>query len=177
MKLYNYWRSSSSWRVRIALNVKGLAYEYLPVHLVKNEQHSDAYRALNPVGTVPVLEVSEGGQVTRLSQSLAIFEYLEERYPSPALLPGEPLRRARVRMLTELMNSGIQPLHNLAVMQRIKGELGGTTRRGRRIGLAGGSGRCRPLSRRQRGVTAWGTHCRSRTCAWCPNSMPHGVLG
>lgn len=125
MKLYNYWRSSSSWRVRIALNLKGLAYEYLPVHLAKSEQHSDAYRALNPLGTVPVLEVNEGGRVTRLSQSMAILEYLEERHPSPALLPGEPLLRARVRMLAEQMNSGIQPLHNLAVMQRIKGELGG----------------------------------------------------
>jgi maleylpyruvate isomerase len=127
MKLYNYWRSSSSWRVRIALNLKGLAYEYVPVHLVKDggEQHSPAYRALNPMRMVPTLEFEEGGTVRHLSQSLAILEYLEERYPSPALLPAEFWARARVRMMAELVNSGIQPLQNLAVLQRVKGELKG----------------------------------------------------
>ena len=125
MKLYGYWRSSCSWRVRIALNLKGLAYVYAPVHLVKDggEQHSEAYRALNPLRTVPMLEFTEGGQVRRLSQSLAILEYLEERHPSPALLPADPYARARCRMLAEVVNSGIQPLHNLSVLQRIKNEL------------------------------------------------------
>jgi maleylpyruvate isomerase len=127
MRLHGYWRSSCSWRVRIALNLKGLPYEYVPVHLVKDggEQHSAAYRALNPMRTVPTLEFTEGGRVHHLSQSLAILEYLEERHPSPALLPADPVLRARVRMLSEVMNSGIQPLHNLSVMQRIKGELKG----------------------------------------------------
>jgi maleylpyruvate isomerase len=127
MKLYNYWRSSSSWRVRIALNLKGLTYEYVPVHLVKDggEQHTPAYRALNPLRTVPTLEFTEGGTVRHLSQSLAILEFLEERYPSPALLPAEFWARARVRMMAELVNSGIQPLQNLAVLQRVKGELKG----------------------------------------------------
>lgn len=127
MKLYNYWRSSCSWRVRIALNLKGLAYEYVPVHLVKDggEQHSEAYRALNPMRTVPTLELTEGGRVRHLSQSLAILEYLEERHPSPALLPADPYARARCRMLAELVNSGIQPLQNLSVLQRIKGEFKG----------------------------------------------------
>lgn len=127
MKLHGYWRSSSTWRVRIALGLKGLSYEYVPVHLVKDggEQHSEAYRALNPMRTVPLLEVTEGGRVLHLAQSLAILEYLEERHPSPALLPGDPAGRARVRMLAELMNSGIQPLHNLSVLQRVKGELHG----------------------------------------------------
>ena len=127
MRLYGYWRSSSSWRVRIALGLKGLAYEHVPVHLLKDggEQHSEGYRALNPMRTVPLLEVSEGGRVVRLAQSMAIIEYLEERHPSPPLLPGGPVERARVRMLAELMNSGIQPLHNLSVMQRIKNELHG----------------------------------------------------
>ncbi|MFL5358266.1 maleylacetoacetate isomerase [Archangium sp.] len=127
MKLYSYWRSSCSWRVRIALKLKGLAYEYAPVHLVKDggEQHGDAYRAINPMRTVPTLELTEGGQVRRLSQSLAILEYLEERHPSPALLPAEPYLRAHTRMLSEMVNSGIQPLQNLAVLQRIKGEYKG----------------------------------------------------
>ena len=127
MKLYSYWRSSCSWRVRIALNLKGLPYEYVPVHLVKDggQQNSDAYRAINPMRTVPTLEVTEGGRVHRLAQSMAILEYLEERHPSPALLPADPFLRARCRMLSEMVNSGIQPLQNLSVLQRIKGELKG----------------------------------------------------
>jgi maleylpyruvate isomerase len=130
VKLYNYWRSSCSWRVRIALHLKGLAYEYVPVHLVKDggEQHTEAYRALNPMRTVPTLEVTEGGRVRHLGQSMAILEYLEERHPSPALLPADPWGRAHVRMLAELVNSGIQPLQNLSVLQRIKGELKGDDR-------------------------------------------------
>ncbi|HZH17100.1 MAG TPA: maleylacetoacetate isomerase [Archangium sp.] len=125
MKLYGYWRSSCSWRVRIALNLKGLFYEYVPVHLVKDggEQHSEAYRAINPMRTVPTLELREGGKVHHLGQSMAILEYLEERHPSPALLPADPFLRARSRMLSEMVNSGIQPMQNLSVMQRIKGEL------------------------------------------------------
>jgi maleylpyruvate isomerase len=130
MKLYSYWRSSCSWRVRIALNLKGLSYEYAAVHLVKDggEQHTEAYRALNPMRTVPTLEVTEGGRVRHLAQSMAILEYLEERYPSPALLPADAWGRAHVRMLAELVNSGIQPLQNLSVLQRIKNELKGDER-------------------------------------------------
>jgi maleylpyruvate isomerase len=125
VKLYSYWRSSCSWRVRIALNLKGLEYTYEAVHLLKDggQQNADAYRALNPMRTVPTLEFEEGGQVHRLSQSLAILEYLEERYRTPALLPAEPLLRARARMLAEMVNSGIQPLQNLSVLQFVKGEL------------------------------------------------------
>lgn len=125
MKLYSYWRSSSAWRVRLALNLKGLSYAYEAVHLLKDggQQNSDAYRALNPMRTVPMLELEEGGQVRRLTQSVAILEYLEERYPTPALLPSDPLLRARVRMLVEMVNSGIQPLQNLSVLQFVKGEL------------------------------------------------------
>lgn len=125
MKLYSYWRSSCSWRVRIALNLKGLAYTYEAVHLLKDggQQHTDAYRALNPMRTVPTLEWEEGGAVRRLSQSVAILEYLEERYRTPALLPADPLLRARTRMLSEMVNSGIQPLQNLSVLQFVKHEL------------------------------------------------------
>jgi maleylpyruvate isomerase len=127
MKLYSYWRSSCSWRVRIALNLKGLAYTYEAVHLLKEggQQNTEAYRALNPMRTVPTLEFEEGGIVRRLSQSLAILEYLEERYRTPALLPADPLLRARVRMLSEMVNSGIQPLQNLSVLQFVKSEVKG----------------------------------------------------
>jgi maleylpyruvate isomerase len=125
LKLYGYWRSSCSWRVRIGLNLKGLAYEYAPVHLVKDggQQNTEAYRALNPMRTVPTLEWSEWGLVNRLGQSLAILEYLEARFPTPALLPNDLLLKARVRMLAEMVNSGIQPLQNLVVLQHVKGEL------------------------------------------------------
>ncbi|MDC0714381.1 maleylacetoacetate isomerase [Stigmatella sp. ncwal1] len=124
MKLYGYWRSSCTWRVRIALNLKGVGYTYEAVHLLKDggQQNSDAYRAVNPLRTVPTLEFQEGGTVRRLSQSMAILEYLEERHPTPALLPAEPWARARCRMLSESVNSGIQPLQNTAVMQFVKKE-------------------------------------------------------
>jgi maleylpyruvate isomerase len=125
LKLYGYWRSSCTWRVRIALNFKGIAYAYEPVHLLKDggQQNTEGYRAKNPMRTVPTLEWADGGIEHRLSQSLAILEYLEETYPTPALLPAEPVWRARVRMLSEMVNSGIQPLQNLAVLQHLKGEL------------------------------------------------------
>lgn len=124
LRLHGYWRSSCSWRVRIALNLKGLAYEYVPVHLLQDggQQNSDAYRAKNPMRTVPMLEVLEAGAPPRyLAQSLAILEFLEERHPAPALLPQDAFLRARVRMLAEMVNSGIQPLQNLSVMQHVKG--------------------------------------------------------
>ena len=118
MKLFGYWRSSSSWRVRIALHTKGVAFENVPVHLVRGggEQLATAHRARNPMGQVPVLQL-EGG--TTLAQSMAILEYLEERYPEPPLLPGDTVGRARVRELAELVNSGIQPIQNLTVLNRV----------------------------------------------------------
>jgi maleylpyruvate isomerase len=122
MKLYGYWRSSATWRVRIALAHKGIAYEYVPVHLVRDggEQHSDTYRRLNPMEQVPLLEIEEDGKVHRVAQSLAILELLEERHPTPPLLPADPFRRARARQLAEMVNSGIQPLQNLGVLQHVK---------------------------------------------------------
>jgi maleylpyruvate isomerase len=122
VKLYGYWRSSATYRVRIALGLKGLEYEVVPVHLLEGggQQHADEFKARNPMAQVPVLEVQEGAKTVELAQSIAIFEYLEEAYPRPALLPADPVLRARARQLTEVVNSGIQPLQNLFVLQRLK---------------------------------------------------------
>ncbi|HWN69632.1 MAG TPA: maleylacetoacetate isomerase [Haliangium sp.] len=117
MKLYSYWRSTSSWRVRIALHWKGIAHEIVPVHLLEGggQQHQADYLARNPMAQVPLLELDQDGQ--RIGQSMAILAYLEERFPEPALLPGDPYLRARARQLAELVVSGIQPLQNLSVTQ------------------------------------------------------------
>jgi maleylpyruvate isomerase len=120
MKLYGYWRSSCSWRVRIALNLKGLEYEYVPVHLLAGEQHSDAHAAKNPMEQVPVLELAHDGRIEQLGQSMAIIEYLEQRFPEPALLPKDAVLRARARQLAEIVNSGMQPLQNLALHSQLE---------------------------------------------------------
>lgn len=127
MKLYNYWRSSASWRVRIALELKGVPYEYAPIHLLRDggEQHGDEHRARNPMRQVPTLEFTENGVTRRLSQSVAILEFLEERFPAPALLPADVWLRARTRQLVETVNSGIQPLQNLEPMRYVRDELKG----------------------------------------------------
>jgi maleylpyruvate isomerase len=126
VKLYGYWRSSASWRVRIGLAWKGLAYDYEAVHLIKDggEQLAERYRAVNPMAQVPTLELTHGGRTVRLSQSLAILEFLEEIHPEPPLLPRDPYLRARARLLAEIVNAGIQPLQNLSVMREVK-HLGG----------------------------------------------------
>jgi maleylpyruvate isomerase len=127
LRLYSYWRSSCSWRVRIGLYWKGQPFTYLPVHLLKDggEQKGEAYTALNPMQSVPLLEVAEGGQVHRIAQSMAILEYLEERWPDPPLLPKQPLARAQVRQAAEIVNSGIQPYQNTSLQKRVKHELHG----------------------------------------------------
>ncbi len=122
--LYSYWRSSSSYRVRIALGLKGVEYELLPVHLVRNggEQNQPAYRDINPLGLVPAL-VHDGRVVV---QSLAICEYLEEAFPASPLLPTDTAGRARVRSIVQSIASEIQPINNLGVMQYLKNEMGQT---------------------------------------------------
>lgn len=114
MKLYNFFRSSASYRVRIALNLKGVPYEYVPIHLRRGggEQHTPAYKAINPQELVPSLE--DGGRL--LTQSLAIVEYLEERYPEPALLPRDPADRATVRSMALGVACEIHPLQNTRVL-------------------------------------------------------------
>lgn len=117
MKLYNYWRSSSSWRVRLALAHKGVAYEYVAVNLLKGEQHQPAHKERNPTGMVPVLELDSG---ERIAQSMAIAEYLEEAYPERPLLPKALAARGHVRMLCELVNSGIQPFQNPGTTNHVR---------------------------------------------------------
>jgi len=120
MELYSYFRSSASFRVRIALALKGLPHDYKPVHLVRNEQADGAYAALTPHRLVPALV--DGGEV--LSQSLAILEYLDESYPQPPLLPADALGRARVRALALDIACEIHPLNNLRVLRYLVKELG-----------------------------------------------------
>lgn len=121
VKLYSYWRSSASYRVRIALNLKGLDYDIVPVHLTENggEQHSDEFRAVNPQKLVPVLV--DRSRVIR--QSMAIIEYLEEAYEGERkLLPATARERSRVRGLADIIASDIHPLNNLRVMQYLERE-------------------------------------------------------
>jgi maleylpyruvate isomerase len=119
--LHSYWRSSASHRVRIGLGLKQLPYEYAAVNILQGEQLADAYRAKNPLAQVPTLEVTEDdGTRFALTQSLAILEYLEERWPDPPLLPGDPLLRARARALAEIINAGIQPLQNTGTLRRVR---------------------------------------------------------
>ena len=121
MELYNYFRSSASWRVRIALALKGLDYDYLPVHLVRKEQSTPEYLAASGTGLVPLL-VTDAGQ--RLHQSLAIIEYLDETVPEPPLLPRDALGRARVRALAQDIACEIHPLNNTRVLGYLSATLG-----------------------------------------------------
>jgi maleylacetoacetate isomerase len=119
MKLYSYWRSSSAYRVRIALALKGLAYETVPVDIRKDggEQHKAAYKSINPNARVPALMLDDG---TVLTQSVAIIEWLEEAHPEPPLLPRDPVGRARCRALAHLVEADIQPLQGLGVLKALK---------------------------------------------------------
>lgn len=122
MKLFSYFRSSAAYRVRIALNLKELPYEIVPIHLTKDggRQHTQEFRAINPLARVPALELS-GGEV--LTQSLAIIEYLDEIHPDPPLLPTEALGRARSRAIAQLIACDIHPLNNLIALQYLRRQL------------------------------------------------------
>jgi maleylacetoacetate isomerase len=120
MRLHGYFRSSASYRVRIALNLKGLRVEHLPHHLRKGEQRDPSYLAINPQGLVPTLEDDSGAIIT---QSLAIIEWLDETHPEPPLLPKDPLRRAKVRAFADVLACDTHPVQNLKVLARLR-ELG-----------------------------------------------------
>jgi maleylacetoacetate isomerase len=122
MKLYGYFRSSAAYRVRIALNLKGIAVEHVPVHLLKDggEQKSERFRRLNPQGLVPALELDDG---TVLTQSLAIIEYLDQVVPDPRIIPADPASAARVRAVALAIACEIHPLNNLRVLEFLKREL------------------------------------------------------
>ena len=127
LSLKSYWRSSASWRVRIALELKGLSYRYEPVHLVRGggEQHSEAHRSLSPMAQVPHLTLTNAqGARFQLTQSVAILQALDHIEPKPLMFPSDPWQRARVLELVEVINSGVQPIQNLSVLQAI-GRLGG----------------------------------------------------
>lgn len=135
MKLYNFWRSGTSHRLRIALNLKGLPVEYLAVHLGKEEHLKDAFKTINPQQLVPALvldgvEASDGsgagddGGSHTLIQSPAIIEWLEERYPTPALLPADPLKRAQVRAMAALVGCDIHPINNRRILEYLRKQFG-----------------------------------------------------
>jgi maleylpyruvate isomerase len=120
VKLYSYFRSSAAYRTRIALNLKGLAFETVPVHLTRGggEQHGPEFQGVNPQKRVPVLAL-DGGEL--LLQSLAIIEYLDEVHPDPPLLPRDPLERARVRAVAQIIACDIHPLNNVASLNYLRG--------------------------------------------------------
>ena len=119
MKLYSYWRSTAAYRVRIALNLKGVEHEISPVNLVAQEQRSRTYRTMNPQSLVPSLELPD----LTLTQSVPIIEYLEELHPEPALLPDAPADRALVRAFCQAIACDIHPLNNLRVLSYLRSEL------------------------------------------------------
>ncbi len=119
MKLFGYWRSSASYRVRIALALKDLDYAYEPVNLLKGEQQSNTYLAKNPNGLVPTLITSDGAAIP---QSLAIMEYLEEAYPTPSILPARPADRAHARAIAATIACEAQPFMNLRMQKYLKEE-------------------------------------------------------
>ena len=123
MRLHNYFRSSSSFRVRIALELKGLAYDYVPVQIAKGEHRQAAYAALAADNLVPLLEVPTPAGVLKLSQSMAIIEYLDETFPSPPLLPPDAAGRAAVRALAQSIACEIHPVNNLRVLKYLTHEL------------------------------------------------------
>lgn len=118
--LYDYFRSSASYRVRIALNLKGIDYEQRPISLVQGEQQAPSYRSLNPQGFVPMLEIDGH----RLTQSLSIIVYLDQKYPDPPLMPADPADGAHVRALALAVACDIHPLNNLRVLKYLRGPLG-----------------------------------------------------
>jgi maleylpyruvate isomerase len=155
MILHGYFRSSAAWRVRIALHLKGLTVENQFQHLRKGEQLSTEYRAVNPQGLVPSLILDDG---TVLTQSLAICEYLDEQYPDPALLPSDPVSRARVRAFAQVIACDIHPVQNLRVLKALqaRGQTPDETQGWARDVISGGFDALETLLAGQSGPFAFG---------------------
>lgn len=124
MKLYSYWRSTTSYRVRAALNLKGVNYDIVPVDLMAGEQKGSDYTALNPCAGVPTLVLDDGAVLT---QSMAILEFIDTRWPEPGLIPHEPLKRARVMAAAHTIALDIHPVNNLRVIAELKSRFGATS--------------------------------------------------
>ena len=120
LKLYNYYRSSASFRVRIALNLKKIPYENISVHLAKNEQNAPEFQSINPQALIPVLQDND----KIITQSFAIIEYLEDLHPTPSFFPTDPYQKALARSFALMIAADIHPLNNLRVLQYLKQELG-----------------------------------------------------
>lgn len=155
MILHGYFRSSASWRVRIALALKGLAAEQRFHHLRKGEQRAPDYLALNPQGLVPTLTLDGGAALT---QSLAIIEYLEECHPTPALLPGDPVQRARIRAFAQVIACDIHPIQNLKILSRLRalGHDDAVVNEWARTTIAEGLEACEALIAREKGPFCFG---------------------
>ncbi|MEP2781150.1 MAG: maleylacetoacetate isomerase [Pseudoruegeria sp.] len=123
MKLYSYWRSTTSYRVRIALNLKGIAYETVPVDLVAGDQRRDEYVDLNPGKGVPTLELDDG---TVLTQSMAILDYIDATWPDPKLIPTDPLARAKVMAVADTIALDVHPVNNLRLIGQLKSRFAAT---------------------------------------------------
>ncbi|MCS7269048.1 MAG: maleylacetoacetate isomerase [Geminicoccaceae bacterium] len=165
--LWSYWRSSASYRVRIALHLKGLAYEYRAVDLLRDEQADPAYRATHPQALVPALEV-DGRPIV---QSLAILEWLEETFPEPPLLPRDPFARARVRAFALAIACEIHPLSNLAVRRFLKEEWGldeAAQTRWHHRWLEAGLGACEAMVRSEAGPFCFGDRPTIADCLLVP---------
>ncbi len=168
MRLYSYFRSSAAYRVRIALNLKRLDFEYVAVHLTKGEQRGELYRSLNPQALVPTL----ADELGTFAQSLAIIEYLDERYPDPPLLPPSAQERARVRAIALAIACDIHPLNNLRVLQYLKDTLGVSEE------AKNAWYRCRHSKRKSRPVRGQGSSVMATrrplpTSVWCRSLPTH----
>jgi maleylpyruvate isomerase len=159
IRLYNYFRSSASYRVRIALGLKDLRYEYVPVHLVKKEQMAAEHHGRNPMEQIPAIELEIDGKKRIVAQSIAILEMLEELYPTHPLLPKDTFLRARTRELAELVNAGIQPHQNMSPMGRIES-------------LQKGAGRAHAIFHNEQGLRAMEERVKETAATYCVGDHP-----
>ncbi len=159
IRLYNYFRSSASYRVRIALGLKELRYEYVPVHIVKKEHLAAEHHGRNPMEQVPAIELEVDGKRRVVAQSMAILELLEEIFPTHPLLPKDHYLRARARELAELVNAGIQPHQNMGPMARIDA-------------LAKGAGRAHAIHYNESGLRALEERVKETAGEYCVGDHP-----